>query len=613
MSHYGKRRLAVLAALVFYLCLYVGTVEARDSRRKPSGSPQEDESSGFGYFSEKGGSSEDETSASLKINELFTTRRPKDLAEGVFSATFNVVKGAAGGAVAFVAFPIVGATKKGVGGFIAGAIGGTISGIILPAAGVITAAQQVIRGVEATPGALRNSRSGMVWDAEKREWQRYFLEEEMQELAQEEARSRTESNTQKTSGGGGSRSVKDRLYYNLLKVPTDATQAEIKRSYYKEARRIHPDKNPDDPDADKKFRELSTAYQILSDAKKRGAYDRRGASASDEMDAASKIDPYLFFSIMFGTDLVEPYVGELHIASLADQLIKLSQEDRMELPFLKQGSDWAQRKRELDIALNLRERVVLYVDELMTAPAFSDGCRSEAAKIAQGAFGEIYLLSIGSAMKLEASQFLGYHKSILGWRGNFSSLMKRMRSIQQAFSTAGALLGVAKSSFTVMKLVGDEDESSGRKKSEDGSRKVDMEDLQKYGKHALPSILHLAWNLNERDISYTIRGACRRLFSDASVTNGERLRRAEAVLKMGREFYTTGKVSTKGNRIASREDGTVSAEDMARAQVAFEKTVLKAQGQDVSRGDAEGEIKKRTKNPEEAPRRRGKKTAGSTS
>mmetsp|Transcript_32584 Transcript_32584/g.59917 ORF Transcript_32584/g.59917 Transcript_32584/m.59917 type:complete len:542 (-) Transcript_32584:423-2048(-) len=539
------------------------------------------------------------------MHDLFTTRRPKDLTEGVFSALSNVVKGAAGGVVAFVAFPIVGATKGGVGGFVAGAIGGAISGFALPTAGVVTAAQQVIRGIEATPEAVRNARAGMVWDEGTRKWEQYFLEEELRDLAHEAANQRTES-SKKGASGGANRNVKDRLYYDLLKVRTDATSSEIKRAYYKEARRIHPDKNPDDPDADEKFRQLSTACQVLSDAKKRAAYDRRGASASDEMEAASKIDPYLFFSIMFGTELVEPYVGELRIASLADQLLQFSQEESKDLPFFKKGSDLAQRKREVDIAVHLRDRVEMYVDEAITAPAFADSCRSEAEKIAKGAFGETYLMSIGSAMELEASQFLGYRKSVLGWRGNLSFIKKKMRSIQQAGSTARALLGAAKSSFDAMKLVSDEDSG---KKAEDGSQKVDIEDLKKYGGHALPSILDFAWRMNERDISYTIREACRRLFSDASASSNERIRRADAVLTLGHEFFSIGKLVARGNRTSSRGNGTFAAEDIARAQVAFETTVLKAQGQDVQRGDAEGEIKKRTSIKDEVPKKRAKKRA----
>lgn len=66
-------------------------------------------------------------------------------------------------------------------------------------------------------------------------------------------------------------------YYNVLDVPRDAKDSDIKKAYRKLALRWHPDKNPEDKDeADKKFKEISEAYEVLSDAKKRKLYDQYG-------------------------------------------------------------------------------------------------------------------------------------------------------------------------------------------------------------------------------------------------------------------------------------------------------------------------------------------------
>lgn len=68
-------------------------------------------------------------------------------------------------------------------------------------------------------------------------------------------------------------------YYNLLGITKGATADEIKKAYRKNALKYHPDKNPGDPAAEKKFKEISEAYEVLSDDKKRQIYDQYGPDA----------------------------------------------------------------------------------------------------------------------------------------------------------------------------------------------------------------------------------------------------------------------------------------------------------------------------------------------
>ena len=72
-----------------------------------------------------------------------------------------------------------------------------------------------------------------------------------------------------------------RDYYTVLGVNRDAPEDEIKKAYRKLAMKHHPDRNPDDKGAEGKFKEAKEAYEVLSDAKKRAAYDQFGHAGVD--------------------------------------------------------------------------------------------------------------------------------------------------------------------------------------------------------------------------------------------------------------------------------------------------------------------------------------------
>ncbi|KAG7094083.1 hypothetical protein E1B28_007702 [Marasmius oreades] len=101
-------------------------------------------------------------------------------------------------------------------------------------------------------------------------------------------------------------------YYDLLGVPVDADDSTLKKAYRKQAMKYHPDKNPS-TDAEEKFKEISKAYQVLSDPNLRTIYDKKGRSMVDKEGGINIEDAAGFFANVFGGERFVDYVGEISI------------------------------------------------------------------------------------------------------------------------------------------------------------------------------------------------------------------------------------------------------------------------------------------------------------
>ena len=75
--------------------------------------------------------------------------------------------------------------------------------------------------------------------------------------------------------------MEKRDYYTVLGVQKGASEQEIKSAYRKLAMQYHPDRNPDNKEAEEKFKEAAQAYEVLSDSQKRSQYDQYGHAGAD--------------------------------------------------------------------------------------------------------------------------------------------------------------------------------------------------------------------------------------------------------------------------------------------------------------------------------------------
>lgn len=494
------------------------------------------------------------------LSVIFPTRQPRHVAEGALNLARSVMTGVGMGALSFLAMPVAGFRQGGLSGLVAGGLAGTLYGAVFAVMGIVNGAYQMARGAWETPNALRAAQQGMVWDFNLEKWNMYFIEDELEELA---SLSRFHDM---------SRLVKDTTYYNVIGVEITADAKEIKRAYYRKARHVHPDKNlrsqKNAAAATKSFHELHTAYVTLSDDEKRTAYDTWGPAASsstteNNFTPVPEFDPYVFYAVLFSSQLVEPYIGELTVASFTDQVMHLlrsggqSAQDFMKL-FVGQ-SDRRRRKRQIDIAVHLKTKIAGYVNGAQSSAEFRRIMSKEATLIAATPFGKEYLTAIGSGLIMESSRFLGFQRSFLGWFSGMAFLMKNN------VGKIKGMLSIVRETIDVLKLIPrDMYDADGNRVESSVSDEDRLEQL-------LPELLDVAWAYNFQDIRQTLHGACSRLFTDASANSRyKRLERAEAVQIIGEEFLL------KAESIASDDSNIKPRENlMARLEVAFQVSVMK--------------------------------------
>ena len=250
--------------------------------------------------------------------QLFSTRKPRNLAAGLSSGAKSVAKGVAWGAAGLLVAPAVGAREGGIKGFCAGLGAGILGAISLPVYGAVVGSVQLARGAMNTPEALLETRKGKIWDDETRSWISYNMQDEARLILGETEEEWCRAHGVQADGGGkgekGSSSgkVKDSELYDALGVPTDASAAQIRRAYFKLAKELHPDKNRHDPQAHDKFQTVGEAYQVLSNDELREKYDELGRAA---LEQSNLVDPTAFFAMLFGSEPFEHLIGELRLAT----------------------------------------------------------------------------------------------------------------------------------------------------------------------------------------------------------------------------------------------------------------------------------------------------------
>lgn len=499
----------------------------------------------------------------VTFSDVFSLRKPKDAKAGLSSGMKSMAKGVVGGVVGLVAAPIEGSINGGVTGFARGVAQGVAGAVVLPIAGVTVGAVQVVRGIVNQPHAIAESSKGKVWDQEQRVW----IESPGTALAvyDETAKYRF-PHLHKTASVD---------YYELLQVPKTANAEQIKKQYYLLARKLHPDKNPDDPEAKLKFQQLGEAYQVLSNADLRARYDQHGANGLDVnfMDGAE------FFNMLFGSELFHHLVGELAMATAA----------RMGGEINASELQAAQVKRVDELVQNLQivlKRYVVAQDE----EGFRVAQQKEAEDLVKGSFGDTMLRAIGHAYEMQADIALAgfFNGMAVKWKSSRESLRthfqvassvlkvyrhqqrveqwERAKQLEKAAhakeAAGGDQEGVANGepSGTFGEGPSAAAESDAQRSPEEVEAAMrTMLERAALEEEGCPLMLEAMWAANALDIQNTITKVCKRLLHEPKQDKQVLRLRALALKDMGRIFQEVAASHSQQQVEQSSEDATSKA------------------------------------------------------
>ncbi|WFD25125.1 hypothetical protein MNAN1_000088 [Malassezia nana] len=303
----------------------------------------------------------------------------------------------------------------------------------------------------------------------------------------------------------------DMSFYDMLGIPASATPAEIKKAYRKLAIKLHPDKNPDDPEGEEKFKALAAAYHVLNEF---------GPSTPGLVNPDAVVDPEEVFGNLFGGERFHDIIGTI---SLGREMKEAMQKDSSELETeasgpgsqaasaseqenskeeeqrLAQEKEAQREERVSELADKLARKLSIYAESVHSAAneehtkearaGFLEIVRLEAEELKLENFGVELLHAVGFVYTAKSRHYLAAQGLFGSVGGFFHAASSSIHTVRETFSTFHAALELKKV-FEELAKAEDEGITEERKKQlEDEAAEKGLRALFKSAKLEVESIV----------------------------------------------------------------------------------------------------------------------------
>lgn len=347
-------------------------------------------------------------------------------------------------------------------------------------------------------------------------------------------------------------------YYDILGIPVTATTEDIKKAYRRLAIKHHPDKNPDDPHAEERFKEIAIAYQTLYDDNLRKKYNEFGPKES--APEGGFVDPEEVFGAIFGGERFTPIIGDISLgrdmkAALQEAeeaegdengpkkardskgreiLSEAEKAQKEEKDRKKAAEKAAMRKARVQKLVDNLERKLGIFTESATGPDDPDVtaswrtiCELEADELKHESYGVELLQTVGFVYTAKAKHHLATNQTLFGVGGWLHNVQGKYHVFSETVSTLRSAIEL-KSVFDQIQAA----EKAGN---------LSAEEKKKLEEQAAEKGLQALFKGTKLEVESVLRETCDRVLGDSSISRQKAQLRAVALQILGEAYMSVKK------------------------------------------------------------------------